>query len=561
MSYDRRSFEEYEQIALPALKALNDTTVSVFNTSERIFSIAYYCIGDNPENAKQVFKWTAVLKDRMLQAARETMDPAAMDFYYRALKLEAPFLFDSYMLYLEKNREPNARFYLPKRPQLQKIGLVQTLQDLEDDVLDLASVSMPPGTGKTTVEKFFTTWVIGRKPNDYSLFYSHSSDITRMYFDGVLDICTNDEYTFGEIFPESKIHNINAKRQQINFNSYKPFANLQTASIGSKNAGRVRVSENGYLLCDDLIGGIEEAMSIDQLEKRWAEYSVDARQRKKDGAKELHVATRWSVNDVIGRLQRAYEGTPAFDRMRFIAVPDIDPETGESNFMYAINGMSVDFFHDQERLMDEVSYRCLYKNDPIEREGLLYHISDFERYLDLPTDDPDAILGVCDTKDKGTDFCCMPIFYQYGDRYFLHDLVYNNGPTELCEAEMEDVLVRTDPHQVQFESNSAGGRVADDMRERVKKHKLHTSITKKYTTANKETKIIQNSPWVKEHVILRDPSTYDERSEYAKFVKDVCSYTIAGKNKHDDGPDALAMFAEFTRKLIRPAYVVSNPFA
>ena len=77
-------------------------------------------------------------------------------------------MFDSYLLYLEKDREEREKFYFPKMEQLNKHGLIQAMQDLEDDKLDILSISMPPGTQKTTLEKFFASWIIGRHPKDYS---------------------------------------------------------------------------------------------------------------------------------------------------------------------------------------------------------------------------------------------------------------------------------------------------------------------------------------------------------------------------------------------------------
>lgn len=540
----------------------------IYANVDRFYAVCFHANDDvtnDPENTEEdrklVWEWSAMAKKWCLQiiAANGNQADKVFEIYNNLLLLEAPYLFDSYLLHLEKDRESKERFYLPKRKQFQRLGLIRLLQDLEDDKLDIGAISMPPGTGKTTLIKFFCSWVFGRHIADANLFYSHSGDITRMFYDGVLDICTNaEEYNFHTIFPKCKLQSTNAKRETINFGKFKPFQNLQTTSVGANNAGKVRVSEHGFLLCDDMIGGIEEAMSATRLDKLWEIFTTDARQRKKDGAKELHIATRWSVNDVIGRLQRAYEGD---ERARFIAVPDIDPVTGKSNFDFQYNGFSVAFYEDIAKLMDDVSYRCLYKNEPIEREGLLYHPDDFERFYELPSEEPDAILGICDTKDKGSDFCCLPVFYQYGDRYFLADVLYdNNSNVEIIDQEIVDIITKHNPHQVQFESNSAGGRVADDTKKSLKDKKVRTNITKKYTTANKETKIIVNSAWVKSHVLLKDASMYSPKSQYANFVRDVCAYTVAGRNAHDDSVDALAMFAEFTQKQIRPTVVISNPF-
>ena len=547
--------EEYKS-DMRKLKTLLERGVD-YRTVAAILAQSQYILKDYPDERKYCFAYSKAVKDIALRQYAETLKPEWDEMYWQAMLWEAPELFESYLIYLERKREEPERFYLPKREQLNKHGLIQAMQDLEDDKLDLLSISMPPGTQKTTLEKFFCSWIIGRHPKDYSLFFSHSGDITEMFYKGVLDITTNNiEYTWAEIFPKVKLQATNAKAETINFDKYKPYANIQCTSVGSKNAGKVRC--NRYLYCDDLIGGIEEALNKNILDKLWRIYSTDARQRKlNEQVKEIHIATRWSVHDVIGRLQRAYEGN---DRVRFIAIPDIDPKTGESNFNYKYNGMSVAFFHDQELMMDEVSYKCLYKNEPIEREGLLYHDEDFERYYELPTREPDAILGICDTKDRGTDFCFLPIFYQYGDKYYWEDCAYDNGAIEIVDELCASVIIKHNPHSVQFESNSAGGRTADAINEKIK-GKCRTRITKKFTTQNKETKIIVNSGWVKEHVLIKDKSMYTPKSPYGKAVAALMSYTVAGKNLTDDVPDGMGMFAEYVAKPKTPsAQVINSPF-
>lgn len=91
--------------------------------------------------------------------------------YYDVLKVEAQNKnLDSYLLYLEKNREPKERFYAPKRKQFAKFGLVDAYQGAIDDLYDIVCIPMPPGTGKTTLLKFFNSAVIGWFPLDYNLF-------------------------------------------------------------------------------------------------------------------------------------------------------------------------------------------------------------------------------------------------------------------------------------------------------------------------------------------------------------------------------------------------------
>lgn len=453
--------------------------------------------------------------------------------------------FDSYLLYVEKNRDPEDRYYQPRRNKI--YWLVQKMQRLIDDELDILSISMPPGTGKTTLGEFFISFVMGHYPNTPNLMSSHSGFMTRMFYDAVLNIISSNEYCWSNVFPDVVFEGNNAKEETINLGRWQPFKTLTCRPIRGSLTGVTRCE--GFLYVDDLVSGIEEAMSIDRLDKLYGEYTTDLKSRKKKKAKEIHIATRWSVHDVIGRLERMYEGNP---RAEFIAVPDIDPLTGKSNFDYDYDvGFDEKYFHDMEMSMDDVSYRCLYKSDPIEREGILYHPTELQRYIGgLPDREPDSILAICDTKDTGTDYNFLGVFYQYGDRYYLEDLVFKNIDPGTLDELNSDMLVKHHVQQAQFESNKEGSRTANEVERLVKAKGGRCHITKKYTTQNKETKIIVNSSWVKEHVIFKDITEYEPKSDYGVMMSFLCSYTQLGKNKHDDAPDTLAMFAQFVDALL-----------
>lgn len=453
--------------------------------------------------------------------------------------------FDSYLLYVEKDRDPEDRYYQPRRNKI--YWLVQKMQRLIDDELDILSISMPPGTGKTTLGEFFISFVMGHYPNTPNLMSSHSGFMTRMFYDAVLNIITSNEYCWSDVFPDVIFEGNNAKEETINLGRWQPFKTLTCRPIRGSLTGVTRCE--GFLYVDDLVSGIEEALSIDRLDKLYGEYTTDLKSRKKKKAKEIHIATRWSVHDVIGRLERMYEGNP---RAEFIAVPDIDPKTGKSNFDYDYDvGFDEKYFHDMEMSMDDVSYRCLYKSDPIEREGILYHPTELQRYLGgLPDREPDSILAICDTKDTGTDYNFLGVFYQYGDRYYLEDLVFKNIDPGTLDELNSDMLVKHHVQQAQFESNKEGSRTANEVERLVREKGGRCHITKKYTTQNKETKIIVNSSWVKEHVIFKDITEYEPKSDYGVMMSFLCSYTQLRKNKHDDAPDALAMFAQFVDVLL-----------
>lgn len=487
-----------------------------------------------------------------------------LDKYYDVLLLEAQSkIVDSYFQYIEKKREPKERFYMPRRKQFIKIGLIEALQGMINDKYDILCISLPPGTGKTTIEKFFHSAVIGWYSNGYNLFYSHSGDITRMYYDGVYDIVTNtDEYTWGEVFPGLEVTSTNAKLEQFNVGKYKPFQSVQCTSVGSKNAGKVRA--NKFLLVDDMIGGIEEALNPAYLDKLWDKYAVDARQRKipdNNGipCKEIHIATRWSVRDVIGRIIQAYDGNK---RVKVVSVPDVDPVTGKSNFNYEFGGYTEKDFADIQLLMDEISYRCLYKQDPIEREGLLFPDDKIRRYLNLPHGEPEIITAQCDTKGKGTDYFVLPVLQKYGEDYYCVDCVCDNtADYEEQYRNAASVLVNNKVQECEFERNAGGDRVAMEVNKRVESVGWICNITDTPTETNKEARIFQCSNWILQHIIFKDASLYKPNEPYGIMMSLLKQYSVSGKKQLDDVPDVFSNFALRMTKgnRVKKTVIMSSP--
>ena len=498
---------------------------------------------DKPKAVQYLRVLSATIEENMKSCSDDLM-VKLYNLHKRVLLVAAPHDFDSYLLYIEWNREPDKKFYVPRRKILKQV--VDALQQLADGDLDLLAISLPPGSGKTTLAIFFLTWLAGRVPDEPMLTGSHSNSFVRGVYDECLRILDpQGEYLWHDVFPTIGVTNTNAKDCRIDVGKRKRFETLEFTSIGTGNAGLYRAST--LLYCDDLVSGIEVALSKDRLDKLWETYTTDLRQRKiGDHCRELHIATRWSVHDVIGRLENEYYGN---DRAKFIVIPALD-SNDESNFDYAYGvGFNTKFYHEQRAIMEDASWRALYMNEPIEREGLVYTEDELRRYFELPSEEPDSVIGVCDTKDKGTDFAVLPVAYVYGQDYYIDDALCDNGLPTVVDARLVEILLKNKVKAARFESNSAGGRIAEKVQSEVKKKGGVTHITTKFTTSNKETKIIVNSAWVKEDCLFKDSSLYGRGSEYGKFMSFLTSYTMAGKNKHDDVPDAMAMLADFAQSL------------
>lgn len=425
-------------------------------------------------------------------------------------------------------------------------------------------------THNSTLEDFFLSLVGGWFPNDFNLSSAHSSILTRSLYDGVLEIINDPvEYTWHEIFPNVKTTGTNAKETTVNLERNGRFKTWTFRSIDGSLTGATRC--NRYLTADDLVSGIEEALNKERLETLWTKVVNDLRSRRLEGCKEIYIATRWSVHDPIGKLQQLYEGNP---RARFIAIPALDKD-GESNFMFSVNGFSKKYFMDAKESMDEISFNCLYQQQPIEREGLLFPPEELRRFFTnkeqvpekqtvftiIPDRDPDGIWAVCDTKDKGTDFESLPIAYQYGEDFYIPDVVFDDTTDyNTLDQKTANILIKHNPHKIRFESNNAGNRVAYNVQKLID-GKCRAEIQPEHTQANKETKILVNSDWIKKHCIFLEPSLYTPKSDYGLFMENVATYTVKAKVPHDDGPDSLAMLAEFVAKPEpKPVRVVKSPY-
>ena len=510
---------------------------------------------DGPD-ASDWHRSNAAVRDRIVQVMQELVETGnyrPVDRfniqYRRSLLMDAQVDFDAYMLYIESDRDPERRFWLPRRSILRPVA--DDMVRLVDGDLRLLTVSLPPGVGKTTLAIFFLTWIAGRWPDEYSIVFSHDGDILKgMYGEALRVFNPEGEYLWHDVFPYVPLVSTNAKDMRIDLGHGSRFETLQFASVGSENAGKVRASKLIY--CDDLVGSIEQAMSKERLDKLWTQYTTDIQQRGTGDYRELIIATRWSVWDPIGRLERAEMENPT-GKAKFISVPALN-ENDESNFDFPMiaNKFTTERYHRLRESMDDVNFKALYMNQPIEREGQLYNEDELRRYFELPQGDPDAVIAVCDTKAKGSDYCVLPVAYRYGDDYYITEVVCDNGDTGVVEEKLAVTLVQQKVQMAQFESNSAGWSVAEKVQKRVKELGGRCAVSTKPTTANKETKIIVNAPFVKEHMLFKDGSLYRRQSDYGRFMDQLVTYTVTGKNKHDDTVDAMAMLALYAQSFETP---------
>lgn len=458
------------------------------------------------------------------------------ELHKKSLLFAAPHHLDAYLMYIEFNREPSKKFYLPRRKVLKVI--VDDLQDLEDGKLDFLSISLPPRVGKTTLGCFFMTWLMGKYPDKANVMSGHSDKLTEGFYREVLSILTDPQYLWSDVFPGRTIANTNAKNESIDIDKTRRFPTLTCRSIGGTLTGAVEVAK--CLYCDDLIEDLEEALNPLRLQSKYDAYANQLKDRMKEGAYQLMIGTRWAVTDIQGRIEEQYRDNP---RYRFRVIPALN-ENGESNFEYPYGlGFSTKYYMDMKDSIDDATWCAKYMGRPYEREGLLFPQDELNYYNgSLPDDKPDRIVAAIDVAWGGGDSLSMPIGYIYGDNCYIHDVVFNKGDKTVTRPAVVAKLKQHLPHMIRVEANNGGDEFCDKVDELLKADgfRLNLSHRKAPSTMSKLSRIIQVAPEIK-RFYFRDFKHSD--SEYRAFMRELTSFVVTGKNAHDDAPDSLAMFA------------------
>lgn len=484
------------------------------------------------------------------------------DAYWHSMLVDAPVDFDSFLLYLEKNRKTEDKFYQPRRKVLRPI--VDAFQEVQDGKLDLLTVSQPKRTGKTTLGTWFVLFRAGQHPNGSSVCSGAGDMLVKSFYIGMLDVLQQkDKYAYYDIFPEAKLVSTNADEKTFNLKEKKRFATVTCRPIDGQITGSTEATPDGLIYLDDAVKNEEEAVNRDRLDFLWDKIRGDILGRRLEGCPIVAQGTRYSLYDPLGRLQ---EVAPNMGwRTRILEIPALD-ENDHSNFEIELNGkkMFTSAYYQHEReLVTEMQWESQFQQHPFEAKGRLFPESALNRYFELPVDkDPDAIVAVCDTAEKGSDSVMLPVAYVYGEDVFIEDCVFNNGTPQFTKPECAHMLIKHKVSTCTFESNAAGEYFGRDVEQLVRDAGHRISIRMKRSIANKQTRIEQSSDGILKHFFFKDKSLYTANSEYGGMIRELTAYTRTGKAPaHDDAPDGLSLLENELRGLaFGKVEVIRRPF-
>lgn len=379
----------------------------------------------------------------------------------------------------------------------------------------------------------------------------------------------------------AKIVDTDAKANTVDLERKKKYKSLSGKGLTSGLNGLYDAT--GWLIADDILEGIQDVLSPDILRRKQTIFDNNLMKRKKEKCKVIYNGTIWSLHDIYMNRMAFLENNPEAKDIRWdvLKIPALDPETDESNFDYDYNvGFSTKYYRVERAKFEEnddmASWFSQCQQEPIERDGAVFNPEHMNFYNGvLPNMEPLKVVAACDVALGGTDYLAMPIAYVYDDgSVYVHEVVYDNSEKTITQPKVIDALIRNHVTNAFFEANAGGEGYKDEIEKMLEEKGVKINLVSKFaqqmligtggsatkTHQRKEQRIWDNAQAIRNFYFL--DSGY-QKIEYRKFMNNVYSFTINGKNKNDDAPDSLASLAVFIAKgsgTVAKVSVMPRPF-
>ena len=426
-------------------------------------------------------------------------------------------------------KAPN--FYKYERKFL--VDLCNDLQNFltsDDEVLIL---NLPPRHGKSRTVGNLVEWLLGRDINAKIMTGSYNETLSTTFSKNVRNTiqevkADKDKIVFSDIFPGVSIKQgdgaMNLWSLEGGYNNY-----LATAPGGTATGFGCSL-----MIIDDLIKNAEEAYNANVLDKHWEWYAQTMLSRLEEGGKIIIIMTRWVSGDLAGRAIEHYKEEDK--KVKHIKMKAVQDDKGT---MLCDEILSYKSYLSKAKAMGPEIASANYQQEPIDIKGRLY--GEFKTYVDLPKEKVIKISSYCDTADTGEDFLCNIIYADCKDSAYILDVIYTKEAMEITELMVAEVYKKFNVNVADIESNNGGRAFARNV-ERITRDKgnYKTVIKWFHQSGNKIARILSNSAWVNNNIYM----PIDWKNKWSEFAKDIISYQKEGKNKHDDGPDALTGVAE-----------------
>jgi len=425
-----------------------------------------------------------------------------------------------------------------KRDRRYLIEMCEELQAFLTSDEDVLIINAPPRHGKSRTIGKFEEWALGKDRKLKIMTGSYNETLSTTFSKnvrGTIQEAKGDKYrlVYSDIFPMTRIKRGDAAMNLWSLEGgYNNF--LATSPTGTATGFGADL-----LVIDDLIKSAEEANNARVLDAHWDWFTNTMLSRLEEGGKIIIIMTRWHSKDLAGRALQYYKEAGA--KIRHISYKAMS-EDGE---MLCPEILSKESYQNKIKAMGADIAAANYNQEPIDIKGRLY--TSFKTYEDVPRDENGNVLFECiknytDTADTGEDYLCSINYGVYRGEAYILDVLYTQEGMEITEPKTAMLLHNGKVNVADIESNSGGRGFARNVETILweKHHSNRTVISPFYQSKNKDSRILSNSTWVMQHIYF--PVNWKDR--WPEYYQAMYEYQRAGKNAHDDAPDATTGVAE-----------------
>lgn len=397
----------------------------------------------------------------------------------------------------------------------------------DDHVYTKLMINLAPRSGKSRTLVNFCDWILGKSLENHIITVSYNTDLasnmSRYVRDGIMTQKNRPtDIVYSDIFPNTKVAKGNS--------SFMRWA-LEGAFfsyLGTGLEGTITGLGANCTIIDDVLKNASEAYNQKVLDDIYAWYTQTFLSRSEhSGAGSIDIInfTRWATGDLCGRI---LGGSMSKDWINLLIPVEHNGE------IYCEGILPRKDFEDLREYMDSNIFQANYYQKPLDVEGRLF--DKLKTYTTLP-EGTEGCIAYCDTADEGSDYLACVIGVIKDGEGYITDVYFTQDNMEVTEPEMARRLVVNKVNNAKIESNNGGKGFARNV-ERIIWDDYHTkqvNITWFHQTENKKARILTGSTFIINHVYF--PEGWDKK--YPEFYAAVMGFSKEGKNKHDDGVEAL----------------------
>ncbi|MBQ8982700.1 MAG: phage terminase large subunit [Lachnospiraceae bacterium] len=418
---------------------------------------------------------------------------------------------------------------------------MEQLQMMEYEVCKNLILDIPPRHGKSYSLSQFEDWVFGVDPSTSIITVTYNEILAGRFSatvrDGIEATKIDDRFTvFSDVFPNIRVKQGDGSKQLWSLEG-SHFSYLGTGFGGTITGIGCKIG-----VIDDPIKNDTEAFNQrikDEQYKWYTDTFLSRIEDEGDGGIQIVNMTRWSTDDLVGRILAAEDG----DEWYVLSYPAcLDEAAGK---MLCPELLSYKTYLKRKAKTSPTIFEANYNQRPFDVKGKLY--KSFRTYDTLPVDTHDnslleMIKAYCDTADEGDDYLCNIIYGVYEMEAYVLDVIYTQKGMEETEPMVAQAYDMFRVDLADIESNNGGRGFARNVERILQKdlHTNHTVIEWFHQSANKIARIKSKSAWVQQHMLF--PEDWADR--WPEFYMTMNTFLGNGKDTHDDAADAVTGVAE-----------------